>query len=172
MVLKFATMRASYQIQEEDVLEANKTFSASSGQMTVFVIMLFLLSFVGAYLLDKGYQAAAIGWLGVTACLALALYWLPIRSMRRALRTASILGVPIVADITESGTAFTLPTGKSEFQWEHYRKFSETRRCFLLFRAEYHYSLIAKSGMTPSEISEVRNLIARHLPTSSSPGRS
>lgn len=98
---------------------------------------------------------------------AVIVYWAVLRpiSIRRAYARNPALHREITADFNATGMCATDETGNgSEFVWNHFDRFLESSRVFVLGTPGNIFYIVSKSGMNHSEQQELRALLGGTIP--------
>ena len=144
---------------EEDVSNAQRAVPSSRWGAFLFVLLLGLLSLVGAHLIDLGFSVAGWIWLACSFAVGFAAYEVPRIQARRAFRSSPSTQGEFVFTLSDKGILAKFPTGESQLEWRAYMKYKETATLFLLFYSSSRYTLIPKRAMSPEQIKEVRALL-------------
>lgn len=145
-------MEIRYTPNAEDSLNALRASSRPAWALSLFVLMLSLMSLVGIYLVDHGLGAIAWTWLAPSVAPGIAVYEAPRIQTRRALKTSPSAQGEIVITFDDTGTRAGYPTGKSELEWRAYTRYKETEHGFLLFLSSYRSVFVPKRIMSPEQV--------------------
>jgi hypothetical protein len=161
-------MRMEYEIEEQDFCEAYgltlRSFSRYNRELFRFIVgIFFLLVPVAAFLLHVfqwGYLVPV-----PFAMLLLLCPWLIRRQMRSIYRKADNLRGKILADIDETGVAFSTSEGESKTKWNGFQRYAEGPRVFALITATRVFHILPKRGLAQTELDALRALIVAHVPS-------
>jgi hypothetical protein len=67
------------------------------------------------------------------------------------------------ADVSEEGVHFVTPNSDSRVKWGGSVRFLESDEIFMLFHAEWVFSIIPKRAFAPGETDQFRDLLRRHI---------
>ncbi|HST11552.1 MAG TPA: YcxB family protein [Terriglobales bacterium] len=131
--------------------------------MFLFILLLALMFLVGIYLVDHALPEVGYVWLALSVLLGIAVYEVPRRQTRRALKSNPSAQGEIVLIVNQRGVVSTFLTGKSELEWRAFTKYKETERIFLLSTG-IRSSFIPKRAMSAEQVRELRNLLTENIP--------
>jgi hypothetical protein len=166
-------MKVTYRITEQDYMDAHDLFCANdlpkyrrlyyrarpwigAGFIALQVCYLFidpdsnrtavLAGFIaGGYLLYRGYGLR--------------------RSFRQLYRQDKRFEHEFTADISEEGIRVVTPTEDSHMKWASFVRILESEKIFLLFHAEWLFSIFPRRAFGLAEADQFRDLLRRNVPT-------
>jgi len=147
----------------EDVEDGLRSAPRSTWGQFIYILLLALLFFIGTYLVQNRYSLAGWAWLAVSCVIGIAMYEVPRRRARRAIRMNPSAQGEIVLTIDSRGIAAVFPTGNSQLEWRAYTKYRETNRMFLLFSGSERWTFVPKRVMSSEQIQELRGLLRDHV---------
>ena len=147
----------------EDVEDGLRSAPRSTWGQFIYILLLALLFFIGTYLVQNRYSLAGWAWLAVSCVIGIAMYEVPRRRARRAIRMNPSAQGEIVLTIDSRGIAAVFPTGNSQLEWRAYTKYRETNRMFLLFSGSERWTFVPKRVMSSEQIQELRDLLCDHV---------
>jgi hypothetical protein len=156
-------MELRYQPTDEDALNALRASVTPTWALFLFVLLLALLFLVGIYLLDHDLATVGWVWLAGSVALGIAVYEVPRRQARRAMRGNPSSQGEILFVLNEEGTEVTFATGKMQLQWRAYTKYKETAHLFLLYMSSARSTFIPKRVMSPHQVEELRGLLEARI---------
>lgn len=147
----------------EDIDDGLRGVPRSAWGQFIYILLLALLFFIGTYLVQNRYALAGWVWLAASCAIGIAMYEVPRRRARRALRKNPSARGEIVLTIDDRSIAAVLPTGNYQLAWRAYTKYRETNRMFLLRSGSPRWTYIPKRVMSSVQIQELRVLLREHV---------
>ena len=161
-------MRIAYSVTEEDFLEARDLFVANekwhrrtSRRIMPWMGGLMLLLSVVIFIRDEDpFVAVPFGLMG-----AYFLYcgFALRRLFRKLYRNDERFRHEITADISEDGVHVVTPSADTHLKWSAIVRFLESDKIFMLFYAEWTFSVVPKRAFAPGEIDPFRDLLRRKI---------
>jgi hypothetical protein len=165
-------MRIVYRISEEDYVGARDLFAANekpwyrrvSRRLLPWLgglgIVLLLLRYVVVFP-DRNPVVTAAG-------LMIGAYFLYCgfalrRYFRRSYQKDRRFQHDFTADVSEEGVHFVTPNSDSRVKWGGFVRFLESDEIFMLFHAEWVFSIIPKRAFAPGETDHFRDPLRRHI---------
>jgi len=156
-------MEIRFTPSDEDVEDGLRSVPRSTWGQFLYMLLLALLFFIGTYLVQNRHPLAGWLWLVVSCAIGIAMYEVPRRRARRAIRMNPSAQGEIVLTIDNRGIATVFPTGNSQLEWRAYTKYRETNGMFLLFSGSERWTYVPKRVMYFEQIQELRSLLREHV---------
>lgn len=169
-------MRIAYQISEEDFLEAQKLYSATSltrtqrlfrRVMTIAGLVLFIAGAVSLLLPSSEFRNDLVPGTGAGAILILLFWVAPQLGMKKKFAKDKRLQCEIVAEFSESGMDISSRNSSAKISWADCVRYSESANLFLVFQSPQIFNVFPKRAFATGETDEFRQLLNRRLPAPS-----
>ena|SRR5581483_10797118 len=161
-------MKISYEITEDDYLEAYRLTLMSSSRL--YRIGKWLVIPVGALCVGVSILTLAISPFSATNLVPLMIGvfilitpWRVRRKARSIYRQAHQPYFQVTAEFDDSGVHLTTPLGSGNSQWEAYQKYAEGPNVFALIMPTRVSHIVPKRGLSAEEISALRVIIGSRL---------
>ena len=164
-------MQIEYEISEQDFLDAQKLAMKKTPKLTtrlLFRIMPYwgVLLFLGVAwpVFQKGFvwkTEMIVPFAFAVLCLGSPL--LLKRAYQKAYRRNPSCQGRLSLVLTESGLDFNGATFSSQLKWEHFIRFVEDEKIFLLYQTNQLVQIIPKRQLSPEQISELREGFIRNI---------
>ncbi len=167
-------MHIEYEISEQDFMNAQRLAIKNSPvllvRLTRWVMPAFGLAglvFIANATIQQGFSWRVIPALAF----CLLLISLPLLSKRTQkklyINTSSIHG-KLSVEVEEDSLAFTGPTFSSKVDWSNFWKAFEDEQSFLIYQQNRQvFNIIPKRSLSTQQVSELREYLARKLPSKS-----
>jgi len=172
------SIQLTAQLNQNDIYRANVAITWGRHKIHEWVGIAACAATIGGFLFGV-ISSQTIGmpsvWFGSAFGIMLApvflyamVYASSYSSARSILRNTPALQGPTVWAFTENGISVVGPTARGELQWKSFLQVRETREQFLLYQNKNLANIIPKrSFATHTEISRLREMIRRQVPTAS-----
>jgi hypothetical protein len=147
----------------EDAEDGLRSAPRSTWGQFIYGLLLALLFFIGTYLIQNRHPLAGWAWLVVSCAIGIAMYEVPRRRARRAIRHNPSAQGEIVLTIDDRGIAARFATGNSQLEWRAFTRYRETNRMFLLFSGSERWTFVPKRVMSSEQVQEFRRLLRDHV---------
>lgn len=163
-------MHIDYEISETDFLNGQRLAVKKSAIRGVRWTLLVLPTFGMLLLLDLVYFAVRQGFSirfipGFAICsFFLSIPLLSRREQTKVYAKSITLHGKLSLDVDDRGLRFLGPTSSSDITWEHFGRFLEDDKVFILYqKGDRIFNILPKRGLNPEQIAEFRQLSERHV---------
>jgi len=162
-------MHIDYEINEQDYVAAQrlalKKMRPSMGRFLAFApwLGLFLLVFIGQAVWKRGFSTNFIPGL-VVPLFFLVLPFTTRRSVRKSYAKSANMHGPLTLDVDEDGLSFRGRTFTSEVSWDHFARFYEDEKSFVISqRGQTVFNILPKRCLSPEQTSTLRDLLSGNI---------
>jgi YcxB-like protein len=162
-------MKIVYRVTKDDYMAAYQLFVSNEKPWYRQVSRKLMPWMGGLILLEAGYMVtlrnrnpALIGVLALMGVYFLYCSFTLRRYFRRRFEKDQRFQHDFTATISAEEIYVVTPTAESHFQWNGFVRFLESDRIFMLFHAEWLFSIFPKRALSEGEIDEFRSLIQRN----------
>ena len=162
-------MHIDYEINEQDYVAAQrlalKKMRASAARFLAFApwLGLFLLVFIGQAVWKRGFSTNFIPGL-VVPLFFLVLPFTTRRSVRKSYAKSANMHGPLTLDVDEDGLSFRGRTFTSEVSWDHFARFYEDEKSFVISqRGQTVFNILPKRCLSPEQTSTLSDILGRHI---------
>ena len=162
-------MHIDYEINKQDYVAAQrlalKKMRASAARFLAFApwLGLFLLVFIGQAVWKRGFSTNFIPGL-VVPLFFLVLPFTTRRSVRKSYAKSANMHGPLTLDVDEDGLSFRGRTFTSEVSWDHFARFYEDEKSFVISqRGQTVFNILPKRCLSPEQTSTLRDLLSGNI---------
>jgi len=163
-------MHIDYEISEKDFLNGQRLAIKKSAirgvRWTLFVLptfgMLLLINLV-YFAVRQGFSIRLVP--GFAICLGfLSIPLLSRREQTKVYAKSNALHGKLSLDVDDRGLRFLGPTSSSDVTWEHFGRFLEDDKVFILYqKSDRIFNILPKRDLSPEQMAEFRQLSEQHL---------
>jgi len=172
------SIELTVQLNQNDIYRANVAIIWGRHKIHEWVGIAACAAVIGGFLfavissqtseMPAIWSGSAFGVMFAPVFLYAMVYGSSYSSAHSILRNTPALQGPTVWAFTENGISVVGPTARGELQWNSFLQVRETREQFLLYQSKNLANVIPKrSFATHEEISRLREMIRRQVPTAS-----
>ncbi len=162
-------MRIEYTISEQDFLQAqrlaikkSKSAWAKAVRFYMPAMGVFMVGFLIVTIVRQGMSLGMVPGALVGFWFLSSPWWIQ-RQYKKAYARAQKLHGDLVLETSEEGLHFQGATFNSRLSWEHYEKFSEDDKVFLLYENPRICSILPKRHLSPEQIAALRELFSKKI---------